>query len=108
MTAGQLGSNDFAADRGRSLLAAPVPCPVRAIDVMEARHACKQTEVLRKVAAHSLAEQLFPTVSVFRHGRIGIRFFQSGILWVLLLVSIVNTSRRRIKIAPHTTLFRNL
>ena len=76
--AGQLGGDDLAADRGRRLLAAAVPGAVRAVDVVVARDAGGEAEVLAEVAAHALAEQLLPAVAVLRHGGVGVLFLERG------------------------------
>ena len=76
--AGELGLDHLAADRGGSLLAAAVPGAAAAVDVVEARHARIQAEVLAEVPAHALGEQLFPAVAVFGQRGIGVLFFQEG------------------------------
>src|SRR5262249_31759820 len=54
----------LAADRGRRLLPSAVIGPVRAVDVVIARDAGRQAVVLGEMAAHPLAEELLPAVSV--------------------------------------------
>ena len=66
----------FAADRGRRLFPSAVIGPVRPVDVVIARHARRQSIVLGKMAAHPLAEQLLPAISVLRHRRIRIGLLQ--------------------------------
>ena len=68
---------DLPADRGRSLLAPAVVGAMRSVHVVVARHPRHEPEVLGVVAAHPLAEELLPAVTVLRHGRVGIRLHES-------------------------------
>src|SRR6266853_3816906 len=63
---------DFPADRSRRLFAAPRPGAERAVDVVVARDSGPKLEILAKVAAHPLAEQLFPPIAVLRHRGVGV------------------------------------
>ena len=72
VAAAGLGFDYLAADGGGSFLPAAVPGAVRPVDVVESGHAGLHAEVLAEMAAHALAEELFPAVSVLGHGRIGI------------------------------------
>src|SRR6185503_13792041 len=86
--AGPLGLDDLAADGRRGLLTAARPGAVRPIDVMVTGHARGQPEVLFKVAAHALAEELLPSVAVLGQRRIGVGLLQRDHVWVPLLVAV--------------------
>src|SRR5712664_3004003 len=97
-----LGFNNLSTDCGGSFFAAAVPSAVWAIDIVKSRDAALQAKVLLKVAAHSFAEQLFPSVTIFAQGRVGIFFFERHDIGTLLLVAVVDASGGRIKKALHT------
>ena len=80
--AAELGFDHFAADGGGRFFAAAVPGAVRTVDVVEARHARVQAEILAEVAAHALAEQLLPAVAVFGQRRVSVLFLQPGIVGI--------------------------
>jgi len=106
--AGEFGLNHLAANRRRSLLAAAIPCAVRPINIVEARHTAHQAKIFFEVPAHAFAEKLFPAVAVFRHRWVRIAFLQRDNVLVDLLVAVVHARRRRIEKALHTLLLRSL
>ena len=57
---------------------------------MVAGDAALQAEVLFEVAAHALAEELFPAVAVFGKCGIGVLFLERDDVWVGLLVAVVD------------------
>jgi len=54
-------------------------------------------KILTEMAAHSLAEELFPAVAIFRVRWVGIFFFQARIVGSLLLEACINASRRGVE-----------
>ena len=62
--AGGFRVDDFTADRGRCLFAAPFPGAVRPVDVVEPCHPRGQAEIFAEVAAHPLRKELLPAVAV--------------------------------------------
>ena len=67
--AAELGLDHLAANGRRGLFAAAIPGAVRTIDVVEAGHACAETEILPEVAAHPLARTASPSRSRLRPWR---------------------------------------
>ena len=66
----EVGFNHLAANRCRSLLAAPKPCTPWTVYVVETRNSHIQTEVFHVVAAHPLGEEFFPAIAIFGQCRI--------------------------------------
>jgi hypothetical protein len=97
----ELGLDHLAAHRGRRLLPPTVVGPEGSVDVVEARHAGLDPEVLEIVAAHPLAEQLLPAVAVLGHGRVGIGFDERCHVRVGLLRRVVDAGRRGVEVARH-------
>src|SRR6476646_2789310 len=60
----------------RHIAAGAFVSPVRAVHVVIARNARLESKVLSEVAAHPLAEEFFPAVSVLGHRRVRILFLQ--------------------------------
>ena len=59
---------------------------------MVAGNPALQAKVLFKVAAHALAEELFPTIAIFRQRRVGVFFLESNDIGSFLFVTVVDTS----------------
>ncbi len=106
MPPGQLRFDHFSADGGRRLLATAQPRAVWSVHIVVAGDARLNAEVLAEVAAHALAEQLLPPVSVLWHRRIGIRFLQRDNVLRDLLVRCIHARRGGIKKALDTELPR--
>ena len=87
MLAGDLGFEHLAADSRRSFLTSPRPGTERSVDVVEARHSSFKAVVLEEMTAHAFAEELLPTVAVFRVGRVGVFFLERGRVGFPLLVA---------------------
>src|SRR5450756_608898 len=83
-----LGFEDLAADCGGGLFTAAGPGAFGAIDVVETSNATLHAVVFFEVATHALTEEFFPSVSVFRHGRVGVFFFKGNHVWVGLFVAL--------------------
>ena len=90
VVAAEFGLDDLAADGGGRFFAASVPSAVRAIDIVIAGLAGLDAVVLAEVAAHALAEEFFPAVTVLRHGGIGVGFLQAGIVGTGLFFTVVD------------------
>ena len=70
---------------------------------METRRTGLQAEVFAEVAAHAFAEELFPTVTIFRHRRIGVGLLESSHIGVALFVSVIDASGRGVEKALHAS-----
>src|SRR4051812_23475047 len=77
--AGEFGVDDLAAHGGGGFFAPALECAMRAVDVVETRHPALHAPVFAEVAAHALAEELFPAVPVFGHGGIRIGFLEINV-----------------------------
>lgn len=69
---------------------------------MKPRNPGNQTKIFREMPAHSLTEKFLPAISVFGHGRMGVRFPKSADAGFGLFIVVVNTRRRRIKVPIDT------
>src|SRR5579859_8065726 len=67
---------DFARNSGWRLLAPAIPRAERAIYVMIARNARFDPEILAKMPAQALREQLFPTIPILTVGGISVGFLK--------------------------------
>jgi hypothetical protein len=64
---------------------------VRAINVMEPGQAGGDAEIFPEMPAHPLAEELFPTVTVFGHRRVGIGFPERNDFRIPLFIRVIYT-----------------
>jgi hypothetical protein len=78
------GKRHLSANRGGRFLAAAIPGPERAVDIVITRSARFETEMFAEVSAHPLAEKLLPAMSILRHGGIGIRLLEAGNMRIVL------------------------
>jgi len=67
---------NLAADCGRGLFAASCPRAEWPVNIVEPGDPRLHAIILMEVAAHALAEELFPSVAVFAERGIGILFFE--------------------------------
>ena len=91
----QLRLGDLAADRRGRLLAAAVVGAVRPVDVVVARDARLDAEVVEEVPAHALREELLPAVPVLGQRRVRVLLAERGHVGVLLERDVVDARRRR-------------
>ncbi len=100
----ELRRDHLAADRGRRLLAPAVVRSVRPVDVVVARDAGDEAEVLGEVVAHALAEQLLPPVAVLGLGRVRVGLPERRDLDRALAVDRVDAGRRGVEVPLDTAL----
>ena len=93
----EFGGDDFAANGRRRLFAAAIVGAVWPVDVVVTSDAGLDAKVLAEMAAHALAEKLFPAVAVLWHRGISIRLDQRRMVWIALLFGVVNAGAGRDK-----------
>ena len=96
---GELGGDDLAAGRGGGLLAAAVVGAERSVDVVVAGDTGPDAVVLAEVAAHALAEELLPAVTVLGQRGVGVLLLERGDVRVALLVAVVDAGAGGVEVA---------
>ena len=76
--------SNFTADRSGHLFSASVPGSFGTIHIVQPDDSRLNPKVLLKVAAHSLSKEFFPSIAIFGHGRIGIRFDKTRVFRTVL------------------------
>ena len=91
--AGEFRGDHLSANRRGGLLAPAIEGAVGTVNVVVARDSRFETEVFAEMPAHPFAKELFPTIAVFRIGRVGILFLQARNVGTLLFEAGIDTRR---------------
>jgi hypothetical protein len=93
---------DNLAAKGRiDPLATTVPNIVRTIDVIKSGNSCIQAVVLMEMPTHPFRKKFLPTITLQRHGRVGMLFSKHHDILSLLIRRAINTRTTCKKIAIH-------
>src|SRR5580658_8784990 len=104
VVAGMARLKNLAADGSGSFLAAAGPGAQRPVNIMETGDAGLHAEILVEVAAHALAEELLPAVSIFGKRGIGVFFPEWDDVLVFLLIAVIDAGGGRIEETLHAGL----
>src|SRR5262249_19868853 len=91
MSARKFRLNHFTTDGGGRFFPPTVIRPKRTIDIVETRYASLKSEILAKMAAHTLAKEFFPSITIFGHSGVSVFFAKRNDIRRLLLVSVIHT-----------------